>query len=425
MSYSTEIAAASVHCAFVESRHAPLGNTFLQLNSDEPPTLRRSRSFAGYVPYSWRTSAEVEGQVMNPAHEGTSCNGFGLECPSDVDEHVKEIESKAVTPDELWPDTDSESGDFEHDVWQNETSNMTSSHGNTWSCNVSSADPLECPLTNATLAPHEHGEVPFLSSDSAQLQQLPHQRRARSLSLNECLLTQEASPGARSLSLNECMLTLEATPGRSLSLNECMLTQEASPGAAPESASATNQGPMAPMMPTLLAPMMHISALPMKPIFFAAVSPMACYPPSNATLGNWTTDTESEQQEATTDHAAEQEQVTTMMIRNVPKYISQKSVLEELNCSGFKGLYDFCYLPRDFNEKENKGYAFVNFDSPIIAGRFVAIWHNQRRFGMQDPEPRLNVKAAELQGLEANKTKWASGRYQRIRNPELRPFIRK
>ena len=51
--------------------------------------------------------------------------------------------------------------------------------------------------------------------------------------------------------------------------------------------------------------------------------------------------------------------VTTMMLRNVPKHLSQADLVAELNASGFMHAFDFCYLPRHFESAENRGYAFV------------------------------------------------------------------
>lgn len=65
-------------------------------------------------------------------------------------------------------------------------------------------------------------------------------------------------------------------------------------------------------------------------------------------------------------HKAETRETTTLMIRNLPSHVTQTDLLHELNKLGLSKLYDFCYLPRDFNVVENKG-SLVNhlvfFDS--------------------------------------------------------------
>eukprot|EP00438_Fugacium_kawagutii_P034079 Skav206000 [mRNA] locus=scaffold2084:394642:396283:- [translate_table: standard] len=48
-------------------------------------------------------------------------------------------------------------------------------------------------------------------------------------------------------------------------------------------------------------------------------------------------------------------EITTLMIRNLPSHLTQTELLNELNKLGLSKLYDFCYLPRDFNVAENKG----------------------------------------------------------------------
>jgi len=116
--------------------------------------------------------------------------------------------------------------------------------------------------------------------------------------------------------------------------------------------------------------------------------------------------------------------VTTLMIRNLPPHISQIQLIEELRACGFEGTYNFVYVPQqDFTTSENKGFAFVNFLSPSVAGSLVGQWHRQRRFGMNPKKAPLNICAADTQGLEANLRTCA--RLRRIKNPNFRPFVLK
>jgi len=51
---------------------------------------------------------------------------------------------------------------------------------------------------------------------------------------------------------------------------------------------------------------------------------------------------------------------TTVMLRNIPNRYTQSMLLELLDSHGFVGRYDFVYLPMDFRNAVNLGYAFVN-----------------------------------------------------------------
>eukprot|EP00929_Paragymnodinium_shiwhaense_P012637 TRINITY_DN12005_c0_g1_i1.p1 TRINITY_DN12005_c0_g1~~TRINITY_DN12005_c0_g1_i1.p1 ORF type:complete len:527 (+),score=86.76 TRINITY_DN12005_c0_g1_i1:195-1775(+) len=51
---------------------------------------------------------------------------------------------------------------------------------------------------------------------------------------------------------------------------------------------------------------------------------------------------------------------TTVMLRNIPNRYTQSMLLKLLEERGYAGLYDFVYLPMDFRNGVNLGYAFVN-----------------------------------------------------------------
>jgi len=52
--------------------------------------------------------------------------------------------------------------------------------------------------------------------------------------------------------------------------------------------------------------------------------------------------------------------LSTVMLRNVPNSYTRDMLLTLLNARGFQSRYDFVYLPMDFRNGVNLGYAFVN-----------------------------------------------------------------
>lgn len=112
--------------------------------------------------------------------------------------------------------------------------------------------------------------------------------------------------------------------------------------------------------------------------------------------------------------------ITTLMIQPLPTEIRTRDILEELDTSGFKDLYDFCYVPCDFSSNTGLGFAFVNFVSQSAAAMLMAEWNKTCRFG---ENCTLFIYPAEVQGYEANAQKWTEFRLKRIRNPSFRPFV--
>jgi len=71
--------------------------------------------------------------------------------------------------------------------------------------------------------------------------------------------------------------------------------------------------------------------------------------------------------------AAHRDAVVTMMLRGIPTTSTRTDVLTILDGAGFKGDYDFCYVPISFSAQVPIGYAIVNFRLPNVATRFQEV----------------------------------------------------
>jgi len=96
---------------------------------------------------------------------------------------------------------------------------------------------------------------------------------------------------------------------------------------------------------------------------------------------------------------------TTVMLRNIPNKYTQALLAERLHSDGYWGMMDFLYLPMDFRQKVNAGYAFISFRTAEAAVRFTADYHLARCL---DKLPGFNsqkiceVAPARFQGRTAN-----------------------
>lgn len=90
------------------------------------------------------------------------------------------------------------------------------------------------------------------------------------------------------------------------------------------------------------------------------------------------------------------EEKTTVMLRNVPYNVARDSVIKMMDEAGFKGLYDFIYMPIDFRSKSGFGYAFINMVSNDAAQKFFGYFN-----GFAGWETK-SQKVAEVTWTESN-----------------------
>ncbi len=90
------------------------------------------------------------------------------------------------------------------------------------------------------------------------------------------------------------------------------------------------------------------------------------------------------------------EKRTTLMIQNIPNKYTRQMLVDELN-DKHRHCYDFLYLPIDFRNKCNLGYAFINMITPAD----VVSLHNNMRgqsWKQSRSEKKADVKWGRLQG---------------------------
>ena len=117
-----------------------------------------------------------------------------------------------------------------------------------------------------------------------------------------------------------------------------------------------------------------------------------------------------------------EERRTTLMIRNIPNKYSQK-VLMKLIDSKFRDKYDFFYLPIDYKNKCNVGYAFINFNEGTNESmvEFHALF-NDKKWEKFNSEKVCKITFARLQGQDALIDHFRSSSVMQ-QHKQLRPFF--
>ncbi|XP_073028279.1 protein MEI2-like 5 isoform X1 [Primulina eburnea] len=87
---------------------------------------------------------------------------------------------------------------------------------------------------------------------------------------------------------------------------------------------------------------------------------------------------------------------TTLMIKNIPNKYTSKMLLAAID-ETHKGTYDFLYLPIDFKNKCNVGYAFINMVSPSHIVTFYKVF-NGKKWEKFNSEKVASLAYARIQG---------------------------
>lgn len=113
---------------------------------------------------------------------------------------------------------------------------------------------------------------------------------------------------------------------------------------------------------------------------------------------------------------------TTVMLRNIPNKYTQSNLLDVIAMKGFFTSYDFFYLPVDFKNGCNMGYAFINFSSHEIAVNFMNEFKGYHLPTIKSTKV-CDVCWARVQGLSRNIEHYRNSPVNDIPQREFRPLL--
>jgi len=115
---------------------------------------------------------------------------------------------------------------------------------------------------------------------------------------------------------------------------------------------------------------------------------------------------------------------TTVMLRNIPNRHTSGSLLSLLDERGFQACYDFVYLPMDFQNGVNLGYAFVNLLSHSDALRFRDVFEGFADWRFDSAKVSAVSWAQPHQGLEEHVERYRNSPVMHPSMPdEYKPMI--
>lgn len=97
----------------------------------------------------------------------------------------------------------------------------------------------------------------------------------------------------------------------------------------------------------------------------------------------------------------QRDECTTVILRNLPCAFLREDLIKKMDAKGFAGLYNFVYLPVDFETEMGMGYAFVNMITTEEVKRFMLAFNGFRDWPCWSSKICV-VDLSRTQGLDAN-----------------------
>ncbi|EEQ99635.1 hypothetical protein Pmar_PMAR010898 [Perkinsus marinus ATCC 50983] len=117
---------------------------------------------------------------------------------------------------------------------------------------------------------------------------------------------------------------------------------------------------------------------------------------------------------------------TTCMIRNIPNKYTQKMLLKLFDSvPSICGQYDFFYLPMDFRNKCNVGYAFIDFSNPRTSIPALVRALDGKKWERFNSEKICRITFARLQGSKQLMDHFRTSSVMQQSNKQIRPWFQR
>ena len=114
---------------------------------------------------------------------------------------------------------------------------------------------------------------------------------------------------------------------------------------------------------------------------------------------------------------------TSLMVRNIPNKYTQQMLLAEFTQDGYGShKIDFFYLPIDFKNKCNRGYAFINFTSFKDIVPFYKHYQN-KSWKIFNSDKICNITYARIQGKQALVKRFEHSSVLMEKDEDYRPLV--